>query len=122
MSRREFTKRQRAQIVMRATDKTTGRVCCEGCGLVLGHKPYEIDHTIPEALILDKARPLTIEDGKLLGKECCHRGGKTAADVTRIAKAVRQSNNYRGIKRPSSFACARTGKWRKKLNGEVVAR
>lgn len=54
MSRREFTNRQKAEIVHRAMN-ADGQVVCEGCGLVLGKKPYHIDHTIPEALILDKA-------------------------------------------------------------------
>jgi hypothetical protein len=103
-NRREFTKRQRAQIVERAMNER-GQICCEGCGFVLGSKAYEVDHTIPEALIRDKTKPLTIEDGKLLGVACCHRGpdGKTAVDVAVIAKAVRISHKRLGIKKPSGF-------------------
>lgn len=91
MNRREFTKRQRAEIVMRATG-TDGVVVCEGCGLRLGGKAFEIDHVIAEGLIVDKSAPLTIGDGQLLGRDCCHRGGanKTAEDVRMIAKAKRQ--------------------------------
>lgn len=99
--RREFPNRIKAQIVLRATDER-GRAVCEGCGLVLGKKPYEIDHTIPEALVVDKSRELTAADGKLLGKACCH-APKTKGDVARIAKAVRQSYRDKGIKGPSSF-------------------
>jgi len=104
MSRREFTRAQKAAIVLRATDER-GMVACEGCGLVLGKKPYEIDHTIPEALIVDKTRPLTIEDGQLLGKECCHRGGqrKTAAEQARIAKSYRQRDLHLGLKKKGRF-------------------
>jgi hypothetical protein len=102
--RREFSKRQRREIVARAMD-ANGRISCEGCGLVLGSKKYEIDHTIPEALILDKTRPLTIEDGKLLGVACCHRGGrnKTASDVAAIAKCVRLEDRRLGIRKPRGF-------------------
>ena len=84
---------------------SAGRACCENCGLVLKAGGWEIDHTIPEALIADKSRPLTIEDGKLLGKACCHRGedGKTARDVGQIAKAVRQEAKHLGIKKSPSF-------------------
>jgi hypothetical protein len=95
--RREFTRKQRAQIVARATDPNTGRLCCEGCSLVLGLKPYEIDHTIPEGLLIDKTKPLTIEDGKLLGKDCCHRGGpdgKTANDIRMIRKSDRVRDKH----------------------------
>jgi hypothetical protein len=101
-ARREFSKRQKAEIVHRAMN-AAGRITCEGCGQVLGHKPYEIDHTIPEALVLDKTKPLTIAEGKLLGKECCHRGGKTAKDVGDIARAVRREAKHLGIKKPGGF-------------------
>jgi hypothetical protein len=96
--RREFPKRIRAEIVNRAMD-SQGRLRCEGCGLVLGAKKFDIDHTIPEALVIDKSKPLTAADGKLLGVACCHRGGqnKTADDVARIAKAKRASDRHLGI-------------------------
>ena len=70
--RREFTKAQKAEMLRRAMDDK-GRVHCEGCGGDVTGKPIEFDHTIPEALILDKTRPLTAADGKLLGQKCCHR-------------------------------------------------
>lgn len=99
--RREFTKGQKAAMVLRATNDN-GLVCCEGCGLVLGKKPYEFDHSIPEGLRTeeDKQKPITIDEGKLLGKECCHRGpdGKTNKDVKVIAKAKRVEAKYYGIK------------------------
>ena len=103
MKRREFTRSHREQIVKRATN-AAGYVTCEGCGLVLGRKPYEIDHIIPEALRPDedRKRRLTIADGQLLGKECCHRGaeGKTRQDVKRIAKAKRSATKHMGFERP----------------------
>jgi hypothetical protein len=113
--RREFTRRQRAQIVLRATGPD-GVICCEMCGLRLGHKPYEIDHIIPEALIVDKSRELTIEDGQLLGKECCHRGGKTADDIRRIRKSDRQRDKHTRAMKPKRP----WSKYRKRMDGTVV--
>ncbi|MFY8105628.1 MAG: hypothetical protein ACOVKO_01840 [Elstera sp.] len=116
-ARREFSKRQKAEIVHRAMNER-GQICCENCGLVLGRKPFEVDHTIPEALVVDKTKPLTIAEGQLLGKECCHRGGKTAKDVGDIARAVRREAKHLGIRKPSAFR----SKWKKKISGEVVLR
>ena len=97
--RREFTRNQREQIAERA--KRDGVVCCEGCGLVLAGKPFEIDHIIAEALRpeADKQKPITIAEGQLLGKDCCHRGddGKTNQDVKKIAKSKRQNAKHLGI-------------------------
>jgi hypothetical protein len=104
MIRREFTRNQREQIVERS--KRDGLICCEGCGLVLAGKPYEIDHIIPEGLRpeADKKKPITIAEAQLLGKGCCHRGedGKTNRDVKMIAKAKRQYNGANGITSPKA--------------------
>lgn len=104
MKRREFTKAQKAQMIKRASDEQ-GRIFCEGCGLNVTGKRIEFDHTIAEALVIDKTKPLTIEDGKVLGMDCCHRGpdGKTAQDVAIIAKAKRQEAGHLNIRRPSTL-------------------
>ncbi|MCP2134543.1 hypothetical protein J2S28_001595 [Rhizobium sp. SLBN-94] len=103
MSRREFTPTQRREIVSRSKN-ADGFICCEGCGQVLGAKPYEIDHIIPEGLRpeVDKQRKITIVEGQLLGKDCCHRGenGKTKKDQKQIAKSNRQFDRSQGLKRP----------------------
>lgn len=98
MARREFTATVYAQIVKRAM-LPTGEIACEGCGLVLGKKPYHVDHTKPDAMEIDKTRKLTPDDGKLLGVECCH-APKTKQDVAQIAHAKRREANHLGIKRP----------------------
>ena len=87
--RREFSKEQKRQMLRRAMREN--RVHCEGCGMDVTGKAFEFDHTIPEALVVDKSKPITPDDGKLLGKECCHRGedSKTASDMQRITKARR---------------------------------
>lgn len=102
MTRREFPRRVRAEIILRATN-AAGLVCCEGCGLVLGKKPYEVDHTLPEALVMDKSRKLTAADGELLGKACCHTP-KTGDDIRRIRKADRQRDkDTRALAKPSQI-------------------
>lgn len=97
--RREFSRAQKAQMLKRASD-AQGNIWCEGCGLNITGKAVEFDHTIAEALVVDKTKPLTIEDGKALGRDCCHRapGGKTAQDVAVIAKAKRQEAGHFGIR------------------------
>ena len=101
MSRREFTRNQREEIVERS--KREGVICCESCGQRLGAKAFEIDHIIAEALRpeADKQRKITIAEGQLLGN-CCHRGpdGKTNKDVSLIAKAKRQYDRGNALKRP----------------------
>jgi hypothetical protein len=89
VKRREFPRPVRTEILNRA--KRNGSIHCEGCGLDVTSKPFEIDHIIAENLFLDKSRKLTAADGQLLGA-CCHRGedGKTAKDVKIAAKAKRQ--------------------------------
>ena len=97
MKRREFSKATKAAMYRRATKNGVTR--CEGCGLAV--TTWEFDHTIAEALFLDKTHKLTSADGQLLGA-CCHRGpdGKTAEDVAKIAKAKRVEARNAGIKRP----------------------
>lgn len=99
MSRRNFTRDQKEQIVERSKN-ALGQICCEGCRQVLGSKPHEIDHIIPEGLRpeADKQKKITIAEGQLLGA-CCHRGedGKTNKDVKAIAKAKRVYNRANGV-------------------------
>ncbi len=98
--RREFSRPVKFEILRRAT--IDGKITCEGCGLVLGAKRFDIDHTIPDALFLDKSRVLTAADGKLLGKDCCH-APKTAEDVRAIAKVKRVEGRHRGIDKAAGF-------------------
>lgn len=104
MSRRNFTRNQKEKIVERSKN-ADGVICCESCKLVLGEKPHEIDHIIAEALRpeADKKKKITIAEGQLLGKACCHRGedGKTNKDVAKIAKAKRQYDNKHGLAKPA---------------------
>lgn len=76
---------------------TGSRILCEGCGLNITGKVIEFDHIIPEALILDKSADLSIADGRVLGRDCCHRrpGGKTAGD---LAEAKRREAKHFGTR------------------------
>ena len=117
--RREFPRKVRFEIIKRASDEKRGLIC-EGCGLVLGAKPWHIDHTIPDALEIDKSADLTATDGKLLGWDCCHKP-KTAVDVGNIARAERRFGKDRGD-RPARRSSLSHPTLRKKMNGEVVLR
>lgn len=97
--RREFTKAVYAQIVKRAMLES-GEIACEGCGLILGRRKFHVDHTVPDALQIDKSRKLTADDGKLLGVECCHKP-KTVVDQGIIAKAKRVEESYLGMRSPA---------------------
>lgn len=117
MNRREFPRAVRDEIIERSKNER-GQICCEGCSLVLGSKPWHIDHTIPEALFLDKSRPLTKDDGKLLGWDCCH-APKTAVDQGDIAKAKRRARKHNGDRRQTGRALMGTVRsgWKKPING-----
>lgn len=101
MPRREFSKAVKIEIVKRAM-LGTGQVACEGCGLVLGSKPYHIDHVIPDALQIDKSKPLRAADGQLLGKDCCHDPKTQKQDVPAIAQAKRREAKNLGAVAPKA--------------------
>lgn len=89
----------------------SGRVYLE-CHICCGRidparDPWDAEHVIPHAFGGKVLMPAHVK---------CHKG-KTADDVGRIAKSKRVSDNHFGIKRKGWG-----GKYRKKLNGEVVER
>ncbi len=90
---------QKVAMIKRAMTGT-GQILCEGCGLNVTGKVIEFDHVIAEALVLDKSVALTIADGLVLGRDCCHRapGGKTAHDLADIAEAKRREARHLGIR------------------------
>jgi hypothetical protein len=125
--RREFTRTQKGQMLKRAMDER-GRIRCEGCGMDVTGKAVEFDHRVPEAMLLavDKAKPLTIEDGQLLGAQCCHRapGGKTARDMGDIAKAKRREALAGGFKTKTRnpMPGSKASGIRKRMDGTVEKR
>jgi len=113
MSKRmEFSRKVRAEVHLRA------KGCCEGCGARLKLGEGEYDHELPDAL---GGEP-TAENCRLLCR-VCHKE-KTASDVRRIRKADRQRDRHVGAMKDSSrpLPCGRKSPFKKKMNGEVVAR
>jgi hypothetical protein len=94
--RREFSKSDKAEIMARCRVPTGW--ACEECGLIV--QSGEVDHTIAEALVIDKTKKLTAKDGKFLCRPC-HQGpeGKTPKDKGIIAKAKRVESKYLGTER-----------------------
>lgn len=118
MSRHEFSKTTRREALTRSQG------LCEGilsggnkCAANLWQKPRHFDHIIPCAIggtnELSNCQVLCVQ---------CHGSKTQKIDVPMIAKAKRISDKHRGIRKPSTFACSRNSKWKKKLNGEVVLR
>lgn len=99
MARREFSKPVKAEIIKRAM-QPNGEIACEGCGLILGKKPFHIDHVTADALVIDKSAKLTAKDGQLLGKACCHDPKTREHDVPAIAQAKRREAKHLGIAAP----------------------
>lgn len=52
----------------------------------------------------------------------CHKKHTAEVDAPLIAKTHRQRAKHLGIRPKSKFAGSRESRWRKKINGEVVAR
>ena len=86
MPRIEFTRKQRAEIWLRANGH------CEGCSAKLKAGEAEFDHVIPFAL----TRETTVENGQLLCR-VCHKGKTHGEDRPRISKAERQRAKFLGI-------------------------
>ncbi len=103
MSRREFSKAVKLQIIKRATPAgTLAPPWCEECGSMAFK--WAIDHIDPDAMQIDKSKPLTAADGQLLCLPC--HAEKTKADVADIAKAKRVEAAHLGAKAatPRGFA------------------
>lgn len=121
--RLEFSKSVRIEIFRRAGGP--GNLRCEGCGLSLQNKPFEVDHTIEEWEREDVAHglreALTANDGKLLGKNCCHKA-KSAKKAGERAHGKRIVEKAARVKKKSSWPCGKDKPFKKKLSGEVVPR
>lgn len=124
--RLEFDKHVKMEMFRRAGGPENLR--CEGCQMLLRGKPFEYDHTLECWEMEDVAHylrpPLTAEDGKLLGKLCCHQP-KTARKSKERAHGVRLVEKSAGIKRGdkrSSFRTNRDSRYKKRMDGKVVDR
>lgn len=109
--RTEFTAKVKAAAAMRANGQ------CEECTRRLMTGDFHFDHVIPDGL----GGTATLDNCAVLCRSC-HSLKTTRRDVPTIAKAKRNYNKARSIRKQSQFACSKNSKWKKKLNGEVVAR
>jgi 5-methylcytosine-specific restriction endonuclease McrA len=89
---------------------------CEVCNMRLAGRAVEYHHerqaTYGGGNDLSNCRVLCVG---------CH-SEITRRDAPIIAKSNRIRNRDAGIKKQSKFACSRTGKWKKKVDGTVVPR
>ena len=97
--RRNFTRAVRVEIIKRATVASLNYRMphCEKCNSQCAKQAFEIDHRDPDAMQIDKSKPLTAADGWLLCLPC--HDEKTAKDVADIAKAKRREAAHLGAKR-----------------------
>lgn len=103
--------RVKERIGRRAEDK------CQHCKRTVGPRlAAQFDHVIP--LILGGQNR---ESNLQLLCEPCH-SAKTALDVKLKAKVSRVRQRHIGIKKPSKFPCSRDSRFKKRIDGSVVAR
>jgi 5-methylcytosine-specific restriction endonuclease McrA len=96
MKRLNFTQRVQVEIIKRATRHNV--IYCEEASCERPCTKFEIDHTVADALVVQK-RALKAADGKLL---CipCHKA-KTKIDRKVIAKAVNTEARHLGAEKPN---------------------
>lgn len=90
MSRQEFSRKTKAEIIARA------KGACEKCDAHLKPGEGEVDHILPCVL---GGEP-TVVNGRLLCRVC--HAEKTAADIRRTRKGDRQRDKASGAVRASS--------------------
>lgn len=90
---------------------------CHICGLKIRvGEPWDVEHVIPLALGGED-----MEANMRPAHKLCHNV-KTIADASSWSKAKRMKASYLGIKKRSTFPCARGGKFKQKIGGRVVLR
>lgn len=109
MSRQEFTRKQRAEVFLRARGK------CEKCGAHLKVGEGDVDHILPDAL----GGEATLDNAQLLCR-VCHKE-KTADDVRRLRKAERMRDKHTGAFKKKGFWPFK-GRLKKCLDGRVIDR
>lgn len=116
--RHEFMK----AIKRRAYERSEG--LCEGllksgerCCANLVNKTKHFDHIIPDAIGGDAS----LQNCQVLCVPC-HDAKTRKIDIPVIAKAKRNYDKHRGIRKPSQFPCSRNSRFKKKIDGTVVAR
>jgi 5-methylcytosine-specific restriction endonuclease McrA len=122
MNRREFSKQTKRDALKRSGG------LCEAIGSLYGLQPtqrcnaplaygVEFDHVILDANSKDNS----LENCAAVCIKC-HRWKSANHDTPMAAKTVRQQDKARGIRKRSTFACARTGKYKQKIGGRIELR
>lgn len=104
MSRREFKKPVKVEIITRAhrvaldrgLDPLVSGPICEKCGQPTKYR-FEIHHLREDGLEVDKSKPLTATDGALWCVPC-HKDHTAKVSVPIIAKAKRREAAHLGAK------------------------
>lgn len=112
MTRRSIHNTMRVRIFLAAGGK------CHLCGdkIDAPKQRWDVEHVKPLSMggadTEANMRPAHVE---------CH-AVKSAAEAAPRAKADRNAAKRLGLRKPSTFPCSKTSKFKKKLNGEVVLR
>jgi 5-methylcytosine-specific restriction endonuclease McrA len=116
--RTEFTKQTMRLALERAESLCEGILSSgERCNAKLSIGKYHFDHVIPDAIGGDNS----LTNCQVLCV-ACHKSKTTKIDVPMIAKAKRVADQHRGIRKQSRFPGSRDSKWKKRIDGTVVAR
>jgi hypothetical protein len=110
MSRREFKRTVKVEIIKRATPGI-GSPFCEKCGQTTKGR-FEIHHLREDALEIDKSKPLKAEDGALWCKPC-HAEHTRNFSTPAVALAKRQEAAALGVDKPNKHKIAQPPKDRK---------
>ena len=103
------------RVRLRIWERAKGR--CEVCTRKIGPgDAWQADHTV--ALVNDGENR---ESNLRLVCDWCHKA-KTAEDVAMKSRDRRIKSRHIGIKKPSSFAFARSSRFKKRIDGTVVDR
>lgn len=121
--RKEIPKSVKLEVFQRAGGPEN--VTCEGCGLRLGGKRFDYDHTVPEVfqtLQKHERPPITAEDVKLLGYDCCHKT-KSAGEHRANCHGKRiQAKAAKATKTSKPMPGSRASRWKKRMDGTVERR
>jgi 5-methylcytosine-specific restriction endonuclease McrA len=111
--RQEFPNRVKRDAAVRANGK------CEQCGLRLRSGEYHYDHVIPDGL---GGEPI-LSNCEVLCRTC-HNIKTRTKDVPAIAKAKRNFDRERGIKKSGNkpLPFSRQSHLKKKMDGTIVHR